>query len=114
MAEKLRDIDPVKPRTYYQGAKDVISGQMSSMKFQLKELDKLFKVDPQSAMIKQLRQVDNQEVDVDKESVDRVHFVAKEVLRACNVIRPSIADLSTLPVARKQAKSALRLDKMQQ
>ena len=64
------------------------------MKFKDVEIDQLLKVDPRSPMLRQLRQASSQAVDVDKASVDRVHFVTKEVLKACNVIRPSLGDLS--------------------
>jgi len=74
---------------------------MSSMKFEDRELDHLLKVDPKSTLVRNLRKVDTNEVDVDKSSKDRVHLLAREVLKACNVIRPSVADLTTLPFARK-------------
>ena len=32
---------------------------------------------------------------------DRIRHLTKEVLRACNVIRPGVAELVNLPVARK-------------
>jgi len=66
---------------------------MPSMKFKALELDKLLKVDPKSAMIMKLRTADTDHVDVDSSTVDRVKLVTKEVLKACNVIRPSMGDL---------------------
>ena len=47
-------------------------------------------------------------VDVDKPSVERVHLITKEVLKACNVIRPTLMNLNQLPGARKQAKASQR------
>lgn len=101
---------PKNPRTYYKAVGELNSGNMSSMKFQTTELEKILRVDPESPMIKNLRLAKNSNVDIDKVSADRVKLLTKEVLRACNVIRPSVADLTQLPKARELAKSALRLE----
>ena len=45
-------------------------------------------------------------------SGQRVRLITKEVLKACNVIRPAIKELNELPAARKQAQSALKLEKV--
>lgn len=72
LSQKLRDIDPVKPRTYYKALGELNSGNMSSMKFKATELEKILKIDPESPMIRNLRQLNDSKVDVDKVSVERV------------------------------------------
>ncbi len=68
----MRDIEPAKPRTYYKGAGDVIGGQMSSMHFEERELDRLLKVDASSVLVRSLRKVDTNAVNIDKATKDRV------------------------------------------
>jgi len=82
--------------------------QMSSMKFSAKEIDSLLKIDPAGPVIKRLREADTQDINLDRSSPAQVHFIAKEVLKACNVIRPSVTDLATLPKARAEAKKAIK------
>ena len=45
---------------------------MSSMRFKVAELEKILKIDPESPMIRNLRQLNDSKVDVDKVSVERV------------------------------------------
>jgi len=101
LAKKLRDLAPGKPRVYYKGAGDFMNGQMGSMKYEQDEIDNLLKVDPATNMVKRLREIESAEVDIDKSSPLQVKLIAREVLKACNVIRPSVKNLSTLPLARK-------------
>lgn len=45
---------------------------MSSMKFEPAELEKILRVDPESPMIRNLRQLKDSNVDIDKVSIERV------------------------------------------
>ena len=67
-----------------------MNGQMSSVKYSTKEIENLLKLDPSSVLSKKLGEVDNA-------SIEQVRVLAREVLKACNVIRPSVEDLVTLP-----------------
>ena len=57
LSQKLKGIEPTKPRTYYKAMGELNSGDMSSMKIETTELDKIFKVDPESPMIRNLRRL---------------------------------------------------------
>lgn len=55
---KLRDIDPARERTYFKGVGDMYTGQMKSMNYgEETELDNIFKVDTNSALVNNIRQL---------------------------------------------------------
>ena len=69
------------------------------MRFKDAEFKKLIKLEGQSPIIEQLKQIDDNSFSA--ESPDRLKKLTKEVLKACNVIRPDMNDLYTLPLARQ-------------
>lgn len=80
------------------------------MKFDDNEADRLLHVNQSSEIIQQMRRADTESIQFGgRASADRVKLVTKEVLKACNVIRPPLSDLNQLPHARKQAKQDLML-----
>ena len=68
------------------------------MRFKDDELKRLIKLEGESAIISQINQIDDDPFA--HESPDRLKKLTKEVLKACNVIRPDMTDLYTLPMAR--------------
>lgn len=45
---------------------------------------------------------------LEKANLRRTYDFTKQVLKACNIIRPSVSVLSTLPISRRQAKVEIR------
>ena len=67
-----------------------------------RELDKVFKIDSTSPLVNNLRQLKDKDSDVvNSTSYKRLEMITKEVMKACNIIRPSIAQLTQIPEARK-------------
>ena len=69
------------------------------MRFKDDELKRLIKLEGQSAIISQINQIEDDSFSY--ESPDRLKKLTKEVLKACNVIRPDMTDLYTLPMVRQ-------------
>ena len=75
-----------------------MNGQMSSMRYSSKDIERLLKLDPAGILVKKLREVDaTAAIDGDNASCEKVKLIAKEVLKACNVIRPAISNLASMP-----------------
>ena len=70
---------------------------MSSMSYSKKDIDNLLNLDPSGILTKKLQEVNDYANDADNAGGAQVKVVAREVLKACNVIRPTVENLVTLP-----------------
>ena len=95
--KSLRELVGHNDKTHFKAAKEAIIGETRSMRFKDAEFKKLIKIDKESPIINQLEQIDDVQF---SKSPDRLKKLTKEVLRACNVIRPDMGDLWNLPVMR--------------
>ena len=88
-----------------------MNDRMPSMQYSTSELNQLLKFDPRAPIINRLREASvDTDVNVDSSSREQVNLITKEVLKACNVIRPSVMDLTNLPQVRAEHKKAHRND----
>lgn len=89
-----------------------LKGSTSSTKFKEKEFEKVLSLDENSRIVKQICQLNEDFVKNRRnESQNRVSALTKEVLKACNVIRPSVKDLTLLPQMRRQAHDYLKAER---
>ena len=85
-------------KTHYKASLEAINGDTQSVRFKETEFKMLIKTDEKSMVMSELGMTEVNGYGLGKP--DRIRNLTKEVLRACNVIRPGVSELVNLPLAR--------------
>ena len=96
--KSLRELVQNSSKTHYKASLEAINGDTQSVRFAENEFKKLILTDEKSMVMTELGMTEMNGYGFGKP--DRIRHLTKEVLRACNVIRPGVSELVNLPLAR--------------
>ena len=83
-AALIKTTDLQQPKFYYKGAHSIITQDRGAVAYNDYEYEKLLKLQPDAPICRSII-----DFNLQKDHRDQVHTLTTEVLKACNVIRPS-------------------------